>query len=308
MENRSHALLAGIFTLVLLAAAALVAVWVGRDRSTVKVYDIVSSAPVSGLTAQSTVRYQGVPVGKVQSLMLNPSRPGEVRIRIGVSPNTPITASTWAELGVQGVTGQANIELRDNGGSTELLVAQDNQPPDIPLRPGLFDRLEQRGTALLAKFEDTAAELRQLLSPSNIEALSLTLKNTAEISTQLKEASRDLAPALRKVGPLVDSLGKVSADASALMQSASQSLARLNAPDGPLSTAGRSLQEIARAAARLDRETLPAVTDMAQSVNGAARSAQSALRRVGDTPQSILFGPAPVEPGPGEPGFAGFRR
>ncbi|MCJ9710620.1 MCE family protein, partial [Bordetella hinzii] len=51
MENRSHALLAGIFTLVLLAAAALVAVWVGRDRSTVKVYDIVSSAPVSGLTA-----------------------------------------------------------------------------------------------------------------------------------------------------------------------------------------------------------------------------------------------------------------
>ncbi len=308
MENRSHALLAGIFTLVLLAAAALVAVWVGRDRSTVKLYDIVSSAPVSGLTAQSTVRYQGVPVGKVQSLMLNVNRPGEVRIRIGVSPNTPITASTWAEVGVQGVTGQATIELRDNGGSTELLAAQGNQPPDIPLRPGLFDRLEQRGAALLAKFEDTAAELRQLLSPSNIEALSLTLKNTAEISTQLKEASRDLAPALRRVGPMVDSLGKAATDASALMQSASQSLARLNAPDGPLSTAGRSLQEIARAAARLDRETLPAVTDMAHSVNGAARSAQSALRRVGDTPQSILFGPAPVEPGPGEPGFAGFRR
>ncbi|OZI72139.1 MlaD family protein [Bordetella genomosp. 12] len=308
MENRSHALLAGIFTVVLLVAAALVAIWVGRDRSTVKVYDIVSSASVSGLTAQSTVRYQGVPVGKVQSLMLDPNRPGQVRIRIGVSPSTPITASTWAEVGVQGVTGQATIELRDNGGSTEQLVAHGDQPPDIPLKPGLFDRLEQRGSALLAKVETTAEELRQLMSPANIEALSQTLKNTAEISTQLKDASRDLAPSLRKLGPLVDSLHKTSADAALLMQSANQSLARLNAPDGPLSTAGRSLQEIARAAARLDRETLPAMTEMAQSVTGAARGAQSALRRVGDTPQSILFGPAPVEPGPGEPGFAGFRR
>lgn len=308
MENRSHALLAGIFTLVLLAAAALVAIWMGRDRATVKLYDIVSTSAVSGLTAQSTVRYQGVPVGKVQSLVLNPSKPGEVRIRIGVSPNTPITASTWAELGVVGVTGQSNIELRDDGSSPGLLVSKNGDPPDIPLRPGLFDRLEKRGTAILSKIEETTEELHQLMSASNIQALSSTLKNVAEISEQLKVASQDISPALRRVGPLVDSLAQVSKEASGLMQSANQSLARLNAPDGTLATASRSLQEIARAAARLNQETLPAVTDMAQSLNGAARNASSVMRRVGDTPQSILFGPAPVEPGPGEPGFAGFRR
>ncbi|AZY47807.1 MlaD family protein [Bordetella avium] len=308
MENRSHALLAGVFTLVLLVAAALVAVWVGRDRTAFKFYDIVSSTPVSGLTAQSAVRYQGVPVGKVQSLVLNPHKPGEVRIRIGVAPTTPITASTWAEIGVQGVTGQANIELRDNGSSKELLVARGDQLPDIPLRPGFFDRLEQRGNALMAKFEDTAEELRKLMSHSNVEALGVTLKNTAEISTQLNQVSRDLAPALRKVGPLVDSLDRASADAAQLMQAASQSLARLNAPDGPLANAGRSLQDIARAAARLNQDTLPAMTGMANSVSGAARDAQTVLRNLGDSPQSLLFGPAPVEPGPGEPGFAGFRR
>ena len=146
------------------------------------------------------------------------------------------------------------------------------------------------------------------MSASNIQALSATLKNVAEISEQLKTASQDLSPALRRVGPLVDSLAQVSKEASGLMQSANQALARLNAPDGTLATASRSLQEIARAAARLNQETLPAVTDMAQSLNGAARNASSVMRRVGDTPQSILFGPAPVEPGPGEPGFAGFRR
>jgi len=43
-------------------------------------------------------------------------------------------------------------------------------------------------------------------------------------------------------------------------------------------------------------------------VRDAARAATSALRRVDNSPQSILFGPAPAMPGPGEPGFAGFGR
>ena len=63
MENRSHALMAGIFTLVLLAAA-LVAIWIGRDRTQLQPYEIVSATAVSGLNSQSTVRYQGVQVGR----------------------------------------------------------------------------------------------------------------------------------------------------------------------------------------------------------------------------------------------------
>ena len=64
----------------------------------------------------------------------------------------------------------------------------------------------------------------------------------------------------------------------------------------------------ALAAARLDGETLPAFTTMANDVSTAARGATTTLRRVDSTPQSFLFGPAPREPGPGESGFAGFGR
>ena len=64
MENRSHALMAGIFTLVLLAAAA-VAIWIGRTDPASR---IVSATAVSGLNSQSTVRYQGVPVGRSLAL------------------------------------------------------------------------------------------------------------------------------------------------------------------------------------------------------------------------------------------------
>src|ERR1700754_586385 len=99
MESRSHALLAGAFTLLLLAGVLLVALLINRDRTTLTYYAIVSNTPVDRLSQQSPVRYQGVPVGRVQLLSFDPQVPGRVRIRIGVAPSTPITTATWAELG-----------------------------------------------------------------------------------------------------------------------------------------------------------------------------------------------------------------
>ncbi|WP_313623711.1 MlaD family protein [Achromobacter sp.] len=315
MENRSHALMAGIFTLVLLAAATLTAILIGRDRTQLQPYEIISATAVTGLNPQSAVRYQGVPVGRVQSLALNPNKPGQVRIRIGVAPNTPITESTWAELGVQGVTGMANVDLRDDGTSLKRLTSTPESPAAIPLRPGFLDRIEQRGDKLISNVEVATEQLKRVLSEQNVQALTASLQNATDISQSLKEASRDLAPALAKLGPLMDSLNNTSrhADRAAreiadLAQQARQSLARLNAPDGPLAVATRSLNDIALAAARLDGETLPAFTTMANDVSTAARGAAVTLRRVDSTPQSFLFGPAPIAPGPGEPGFAGFRR
>lgn len=315
MENRSHALLAGAFTLLLLAAIILVAILINRDRSTLRDYEIVSSTPVSGLSAQSAVRYQGVPVGKVQSLGLNPAVPGQVRIRIGVAPNTPITQSTWAELGVQGVTGLANIDLRDDGTSAVRLAPAGHDLPVIPLRPGLLERFTQRGGTIMENIEQISAQLSKVLDDQNVQALHASLQNVVDISDSLKGLGEQLKPVAGKIGPLIDALNDTSRQAQsaaqevgALAQRARQALARLDERGGSLDMATRSLQDISFAASRLSNETLPAVTGMANQVNAAARGVSMTVRRVGDTPQSILFGAPPPRPGPGEAGFAGFGR
>jgi phospholipid/cholesterol/gamma-HCH transport system substrate-binding protein len=315
MESRSHALLAGAFTLLLLAAVILIAVVINRDRTTLTPYEIVSTTAVSGLSAQSTVRYQGVPVGKVQALNFDPQVPGLVRIRIGVAPTTPITQSTWAELGVQGVTGLANIDLRDDGKSRVRLARQGDALPVIPLRPGLFERFSQGGGAILGNLEQISGQLAKLLDDGNMQALGAAIHNAAEVSASLKDVTAQLGPVAAKIGPLVDSLNDTSRqaqgaarDIGALAQQARIAVARLDAPDGPLAVATRSLREISYAAARLSNETLPAITSMANQVNATARGVSSTVRRVGDTPQSILFGAPPPRPGPGEAGFEGFGR
>jgi phospholipid/cholesterol/gamma-HCH transport system substrate-binding protein len=315
MENRSHALIAGAFTLLLLAAVILVAVVINRDRAALKNYMIVSTTAVSGLSPQSAVRYQGVPVGKVQSLQLDPSNPGQVRIRIGVAPNTPITESTWAELGVQGVTGLANVDLRDDGTSNVLLSQSKRELPIIPLHPGLLERFEQRGGAILANIELISGQLNKVLDDQNVQALHASLQNVVDISDSLKLMGRQLQPVVGKVGPLIDSLNdtskqaqKAAADIGMLAQRSAQALARLDAPGGPLEVATHSLYDISFAASRLSNETLPAVTRMANSVSRTARGVSTTVERVGDTPQSLLFGAPPPRPGPGEAGFKGFGR
>lgn len=306
MENRSHALMAGAFTLALIAATVLLAIWLGHDKKAVVVYEILSSESVSGLSAQSAVRFQGVPVGRVQTLALDPAKPGRVRIRIAVDPATPITDQTWAELGVQGITGQSVVELHDLGLSAKHLATSADQPGQIPLRPGLFSRFEAKGSVLLEDMDQAVTQLNRLITPENTQALSTILQNVAEVSGQLKQASRNLGPLTEQLGTTARQLGDAAQQTASMMQEARVAVGKLNAPDGPLAAATQSMLQISQAAARLNGRTLPAVDDMAGKVGVTARNATSVLRRVGDTPQSLLFGLPPVQPGPGEAGFAGF--
>ena len=168
-------------------------------------------------------------------------------------------------------------------------------PAAIPLRPGFLDRIEQRGDKLITNVEVATEQLKRVLSEQNVQALTASLQNATDITQSLKEASRELGPTLTKLGPLMESLGSTSrqADRAArevadLAQQARQSLARLNAPDGALASATRSLNDIALAAARLDGETLPAITGMATSVSAAARGAAVTLRPCGQHAAIVL--------------------
>ena len=65
MENKAHALAAGIFVLLVSAMLVAMAVWLTRDTGEHRVYEISSPEAVNGLQSQAAVRYRGVAVGKV---------------------------------------------------------------------------------------------------------------------------------------------------------------------------------------------------------------------------------------------------
>ena len=68
MENKAHALAAGLFTLVLAAALVAVVLWLRAEPIAQDRYTLRTQGSVSGLNVQARVRYRGVEVGKVESI------------------------------------------------------------------------------------------------------------------------------------------------------------------------------------------------------------------------------------------------
>ena len=118
MENKSHAFWAGLFTIGLVTAIALAAFFFNVDRTVRVPYDLIARTNVTGLFTDAAVRYRGLGVGKVESIRFDRAHPGQIRIRILVDKNAPMTHSTFATLGFQGVTGIAFVQLDDTGRDT----------------------------------------------------------------------------------------------------------------------------------------------------------------------------------------------
>ncbi len=292
MENRSHAMLAGLFTLVFLIAAAIAAIWISKKNVPLKPYELVASSPVTGLSVQSQVRYQGVPVGKVESLRFIEDKPGQVRILIGVDPKAPVTEATWAEIVTAGVTGISNVELRDNGTSKVRLESSAQHLAEIPIKPSFLERLQSQGGGMLVSLERVLSQVEKITSDENISSITKSLKNTAVLTERLSRTVEAMEPGLKKFPKIMDGL--------------SESIDKLNAPNGPMHQATLSLQSIRDMVAQMRVSTLPDVTALSVSVTDAARAFTLTSRQLGQSPQSLIFGLPRGAAGPGEPGFAGF--
>ena len=117
METRARYSLIGLFTLAAIAAAFAFAYWLRSaggfgERAT---YRIRFEGSVTGLVPGSTVLFNGIPVGEVTALQLNPANPRQVMATIAVRRSTPVRADTQVGVDSQGFMGVPSISLQ--GGS-----------------------------------------------------------------------------------------------------------------------------------------------------------------------------------------------
>ncbi|GAA5236805.1 MCE family protein [Verticiella sediminum] len=313
MENRSHALIAGLFTIVLAAAALLTVLWLKGEDGDLVPYDLVTLGSVRGLTPQADVRYRGLNVGKVQSIGFDPAGHGPLLIRIGVRPGTPITDTLKATIEMKGVTGVAYVDLNDDGHPGRALSSSAGRVARLEMQPGLTERLMDQAGELMERLRQAGDQVAAMLGTENQRALNQALENTAQASARLDELLEGLKPAIAEVGPAMRSFRSVAQEASTavreisgLAADARRTWSQAAGPGGVFEQTTEGAAQLRQAAGQLSRIG-PQVSGAVDEVSRAARSADRTLRTVERAPQSILFGPAPVRPGPGEPGFAGFR-
>ncbi|TAG24344.1 MAG: MCE family protein [Burkholderiales bacterium] len=333
MENKSHALAAGAFVILVTALLVALAAWLMRDTRITDTLEFSTRESVTGLSTQAPVRYRGIAVGKVDSIEFDPKARGNVLVSLAINQGTPITQSTFATLGYQGVTGLAFVQLDDDGSSNELLNLSGGTPPRIPLKPSLLSKLSDQGANILIQMEEATKRVSQLLAPDNQKALIGSMQavgaSASNVSNQFTAMQKifdaQFGPERTDIPALVkDTRGTMQAlqiTASELNKTAQQttqavnqfgSLAqRMNEKGGTLDRINDSLNNVGSAtlaisqgAQTFNASTLPRASRAMDDASRAARAMDRAASELTDNPQSLIFGNAPIPPGPGERGFA----
>ncbi|NML87404.1 MlaD family protein [Polaromonas sp.] len=303
MENKAHALIAGVFVLLVTALLALLAIWLTRDSSQRDLYEISTRETISGLQPQAAVRFRGVPVGKVERIGFDAKAKGNVLIDISIDRGAPVTKSTFATVASQGVTGLGFIQLDDNGESAERLLPNDGVPPRIPLKPGGLDKLLKQSEAIFNQAEQATARLNQLLSDENQKAVTTAV-------TQLAEATGSINRVAKGLEPTVATLPALSRDSNATMKAlktardeVGTAARRLNEKGGPLDKLGEGGTALAAGIETFSAATLPKLGQVADETARTMRQLRRTVNAVDDNPQALIFGNGRPIPGPGEPGF-----
>ncbi len=294
MENRSHALMAGLFTLVLGLATVLSLYLFSERREDTRQVLVVTKENVSGLNPQAQVRYRGIRVGKVLDIRLDPDDVSNILILAEVEKLVPLTRGTTAKLSYQGVTGIAHVLLED-GGTDRLALAGD--PPRIMMRPSLMDQLEDSLPQVLEQIQDFLANANQVMGSQNRQHLGRTLANLemasgrmngslAQLQKLLSDenvahvsaAVRESAPLMGETRKLVTQLQGVSARIEGILGE-------------PASSPGGG-------------DLMPRIHEMTVELTATSRQLNRVLQLLEEAPQSLVFGSPPGLPGPGEPGFS----
>lgn len=325
MENKSHAFAAGAFVLVVAVLLTALAAWLTRDTVEQRVFEISSAEGVTGLQSQASVRYKGVTVGRVTDIALDGVQRGNVLVRIAVNDAAPITTSTFATLGFQGVTGLAFIQLDNSNTASPALEASGGTVPRIPMHASMFSRLTNQSGNLLNQLEQASVRVNGLLAVDNQKQLLTAINNlgraAASVTALTEHADQVLGP---KTGPDAVSLPRMAAQADATLKSMQatsdrlgasadavrtsaaafqQTNRRMNEPGGTLDKIAQSTEALAHTSRQVNAQLLPRLNRATDDTARAVRQVGRAADTVGENPQSLLWGKSTATPGPGEHGF-----
>ncbi len=315
MEPRVSYVLVGLFVLILAGAFVMASLWlVGvGPAGDYRTYAVYPPESVAGIGEESPVKYQGVDVGKVREVGIDPEDPRRVRLLIDVRSDVPIKADTTASLASQGLTGLVYfIELQGGEpGSPALQAAPGAKYPVIPSELSELTRMQRIGAAMLEEVRDAAGELRGTLAAlrpllgedQRGGTLGTAIEEAGRAASGLASAAGTLNVHLDRLGPMLDDLSRATGRLPGLAERAQGALDAAGQAAQAVGRAARRLDEVAAAAApglaTLTQDGMPELVALLRDLRGLTARLDRLSTDLERDPNLLIYG-RPRRPGPGE--------
>lgn len=275
METRANYVLVGLFTLAVILGGFGFVYWFNAvggvaDRAA---YRIVFEGSVSGLRTGASVLFNGIRVGEVTELKLDPAKPRDVVAMVSIEKAIAVRADTFVSLEYQGVTGTASIALR--GGSQDAPLPP-GTPPTLTVDAAGAQDVTQAAREAMRRIDALVSDNEAVLKGAlkNIEMFSQTLATNSERITHI------LAGAEGLLGGGPDSPGDIAQAARAIKTAAENLDART--------------ADIATGLARFSNSGLREWERLATDGRRTLGEVEKAVRNIDNNPSRLLFGGAPA--------------
>lgn len=300
--------LVGAFVIVLSAALTAAVLWLASGGALRKHYDLymaMEEESVAGLNLNAPVKYNGVDVGKVRAIRLDPANPERVWLTLAIERGTPIKVDTLAVLKVQGLTGIAYMELSGGARNALPLLATAHPPyPVIRTKPSLSARLETVLSGVLVKVDRMSSNVDAVFSAENRAAFTRILADLAAVShtvalrkdtldAGIQSAARtfhNTAQATESLAPLIARVGRAAEAVEQVGHAATLASSK----------AGKTFATVDANVQRLAADLGPELQNLLTELNTLTLSLRKLSEQTQRNPAGLLLGGSPLVEGPGE--------
>lgn len=322
MESRVNYTAVGVFIILFTVSSVAFAFWLGKysqDERQYRRYKVFMTESVSGLAPEAAVKFQGVDVGKVESIQINPHNSEEVELTLKIKKETPIKTDSYAILKFYGITGLAFIEIGGGSRHAPLLANNNHTVLTIPSRPSLIRRLDESLGNVAAKLSITLDRANTLLSDKNVENVSESLEHLRSLTAQIDgyqiqiktllaqsiALETNASGTLQNVSDAAKSVKTASGNFNTLIQTKmSTTLESLDATSKESHKLIQKLEssldhgdyDVRSIAAPTSRE----LSELLEQTRVLTDEMETTLRSLRESPSDLLFKKSSPKPGPGE--------
>jgi len=258
METKASHLWVGAFTLAAVIAGLLFMLWASKSMSDASwnEFEVVFTGAVTGLSEGGAVRFNGISVGTVRQLRIDPRDPSRVVAQIRVARETPVKVDTTAQLRLAGMTGITFILL--TGGAPDSPPLTEPGPSGLPrivADTSALEALVAASEGIAAKTNTAIERILEFLSEDNARYIGQSLENLDNFTGTLADQGKSMER-------LIQQLEQGSASLVDLMQSANQLTDRLT-----------------QSVDRIDGEFAELLPELSGDLQAAAQAMSNSLKR-----------------------------
>ncbi|MBN2035393.1 MAG: MCE family protein [Chitinispirillaceae bacterium] len=255
-------------------------------------YAFFEGESLSGLEQGATVKYTGVPIGKVDKISYQPDDLSKVKVILKVQSDFPIKTDMHATTGLIGITGLKYIEIL--GGTSEAPLLKSGS--EIPTRVSMFGAISGKVEAIVAKVELLINNLNQLSNPDSLKSLRVMLDNVAAITGDARTMTADMTPKINAMtgsaSQLVEKADRIAADVKKFTGTLDSafSAGKIARTLGFVDSAAIALKVVAENMALLVRQSREDFTVTMQNLREATESANQLAKMLEENPSLLIKG------------------